>query len=168
MTADTPTPPADDAAMSAEEIVTIDFRYMLADRLRDLHKRAPEAITASGEIIDLFRPILSALTLRLQQAEAERDEAASIHSHMHRVAREEWAVRLRHEANGLLALLQQVREALKVAAGPYHPPPDPGAHSWQAWGTFWSLHARDVQRRAAATLAAIDAAMGGEKREEGQ
>ncbi len=32
----------------------------------------------------------------------------------------------------------RLREALeKIYRGPVIPPPDPGAHGWQAWGRFW-------------------------------
>lgn len=37
-----------------------DFRYRLADLLRDLHQRRPEAIEAANEVIALFRQHCSA------------------------------------------------------------------------------------------------------------
>jgi hypothetical protein len=36
------------------------------------------------------------------------------------------------------AHLSAMKEALEqIKRGPVMPPPDPGAHSWQAWGRFW-------------------------------
>ncbi len=58
-----PTPTILDAALSAlgeagyevTRKTDVDFRYRLADLLRDLHQRKPEAIDAAGEVIAFFR-----------------------------------------------------------------------------------------------------------------
>ena len=61
------------------------------------------------------------------------DEAAKANAHLIAAAPALLSRALAAEAER-----DRLREALeKIARGPVMPPPDPVAHSWQAWGRFW-------------------------------